>query len=138
VKCDRLQAGRALVAACVLAFSCNTAWATPQQDVQLLQAAAAQDPETALYALSAGADARATEADGTTALHYAARAGHADVVASLLARGAAADAKAKNGDTAALIWWTKAQMKWTETQRHENTGSDGGPVEIVIKWSEGK
>lgn len=46
--------------------------------------------------------------------------------------------KAKNGDTAALIWWTKAQMKWTETQRHENTGSDGGPVEIVIKWSEGK
>lgn len=46
--------------------------------------------------------------------------------------------KAKNGDTAALIWWTKAQMKWTETQRHENTGSDGGPVEIVVKWSEGK
>ena len=46
--------------------------------------------------------------------------------------------KAKNGDTAALIWWTKAQMKWTETQRHENTGDGGGPVELTIKWSDGK
>lgn len=94
MKCDRLQAGRALVAACVLALSCNTARATPQQDVQLLQAAAAQDPETALYALSAGADARATEADGTTALHYAAHFGDLLLTQALLK--AKADPNARN------------------------------------------
>ena len=27
--------------------------------------------------------------------------------------------KAVNGDTASLIWWTKTQMRWAETQKHE-------------------
>lgn len=27
--------------------------------------------------------------------------------------------KAINGDTASLIWWTKTQMRWAETQKHE-------------------
>lgn len=40
----------------------------------------------------------------------------------------------QGGDVASLIWWTKAQMRWTETQRHENTGPDGGPQELVIRW----
>jgi hypothetical protein len=44
--------------------------------------------------------------------------------------------KAQSGDTTALIWWTKAQMRWAETQRHENTGAEGGPVELVIRWSD--
>jgi hypothetical protein len=44
--------------------------------------------------------------------------------------------KAKNGDTAALIWWTKAQMRWAETQRHENSGPDGGPQEHTFRWIE--
>ncbi len=44
-----------------------------------------------------------------------------------------------HGDTTAMIWWTKAQMRWAETQRHENTGPDGGPMQyerierVVIK-----
>ena len=27
--------------------------------------------------------------------------------------------KAVNGDTGSLIWWTKTQMRWAETQKHE-------------------
>jgi len=39
--------------------------------------------------------------------------------------------KAMGGDTAAMIWWSKAQMRWAETQKHEHTGADGG--EMVVK-----
>ncbi len=39
---------------------------------QLFDALKAQDPETALYALSQGVDANSREPDGTTPLHYAA------------------------------------------------------------------
>ena len=38
--------------------------------------------------------------------------------------------RAIGGETAALIWWTKSQMKWKETQSHELTGANGGPLEI--------
>lgn len=38
--------------------------------------------------------------------------------------------KAMGGDTAAMIWWSKSQMRWAETQKHEHTGSDGAPIEI--------
>lgn len=37
--------------------------------------------------------------------------------------------KAMNGDTAALIFWAKTQMGWKETDRHEHTGKDGGPIQ---------
>jgi hypothetical protein len=40
------------------------------------------------------------------------------------------------GDTTAMIWWTKAQMRWAETQRHENSGPEGGPQIIRYEWSE--
>jgi hypothetical protein len=35
------------------------------------------------------------------------------------------------GDTAAMIWWSKTQMKWKETQAHEITGADGAPIEFA-------
>lgn len=38
--------------------------------------------------------------------------------------------KAMAGDTAAAIWWSKSQMRWAETQKHEHTGADGGALEI--------
>lgn len=38
--------------------------------------------------------------------------------------------KAMGGDTAAMIWWSKAQMRWAETQKLEHTGTDGAPIEI--------
>jgi hypothetical protein len=42
----------------------------------------------------------------------------------------------QQGDTTAMIWWTKAQMRWTETQRHENSGPDGGPQVVRYVWGE--
>ena len=38
--------------------------------------------------------------------------------------------KAMGGDTAAMIWWSKAQMRWAETQKHEHTGADGGDIVV--------
>ena len=40
----------------------------------------------------------------------------------------------KDNDTTAMIWWTKAQMRWRETQKHEVTGEDGGPQEHTFRW----
>lgn len=37
--------------------------------------------------------------------------------------------KAVDGDTAAAIFWAKTQMGWRETERHELSGPDGGPIE---------
>lgn len=39
--------------------------------------------------------------------------------------------KAMGGDTAAMIWWSKTQMRWAETQKHELTGADGAPLEFT-------
>lgn len=39
--------------------------------------------------------------------------------------------KAVGGDTGAMIWWSKTQLRWAETQKHELTGADGGPVEVA-------
>lgn len=36
-------------------------------------------------------------------------------------------------DTTAAIWWSKTQMRWAETQKHEVTGADGGPVVARIE-----
>lgn len=37
--------------------------------------------------------------------------------------------RAIGGDTAAAIWWSKAQLRWSE--RHEHTGEDGGPIKFT-------
>jgi len=39
--------------------------------------------------------------------------------------------KAMAGDTTAAIWWSKTQMRWAETQKHELTGADGAPLEFA-------
>jgi len=39
--------------------------------------------------------------------------------------------KATGGDTTAMIWWSKTQMRWAETQKHEHTGADGAPLEFA-------
>jgi hypothetical protein len=30
-----------------------------------------------------------------------------------------------------MIWWTKTQMKWSETQKVEHTGKDGGAITMA-------
>jgi predicted transcriptional regulator len=39
--------------------------------------------------------------------------------------------KATAGDTTSLIWWTKAQMRWSETVKQELTGADGEPLQGI-------
>jgi hypothetical protein len=39
--------------------------------------------------------------------------------------------KARAGDTASAIFFLKTQARWAETQKHELTGADGGPVEVA-------
>jgi hypothetical protein len=39
--------------------------------------------------------------------------------------------KAMAGDTTAAIWWSKTQMRWAETQKHELTGANGVPLEFA-------
>jgi hypothetical protein len=39
--------------------------------------------------------------------------------------------KVMDGDTTAMIWWTKTQMRWSETQKVEITGAAGGPIQTV-------
>lgn len=38
--------------------------------------------------------------------------------------------KATSGDTTAAIWWTKTQMKWAETQKHQIAGDPNNPIKI--------
>jgi hypothetical protein len=39
--------------------------------------------------------------------------------------------KATAGDTTSLIWWTKSQMRWSETVKNEVTGADGEPLQGI-------
>ena len=39
--------------------------------------------------------------------------------------------KAMSGDTTSLIWWTKAQLRWSETVKNEVTGADGTPLQGI-------
>ena len=41
----------------------------------------------------------------------------------------------QGGDTTAMIWWTKAQMRWSETVKQELTGQDGAPLLSGIQVS---
>lgn len=36
--------------------------------------------------------------------------------------------KCMKGDTIALLFWTKTRMGWSEKQKVEHTGADGGPI----------
>lgn len=40
--------------------------------------------------------------------------------------------KATGGDTAAMIWWSKTQMRWKEVQQHEITGENGSPLKQTL------
>ena len=49
--------------------------------------------------------------------------------------------KAVGGDTTSLIWWTKTQMRWSETIKQEVTGADGEALNGILfqgvqRWSD--
>jgi len=39
--------------------------------------------------------------------------------------------KAQGGDTTALIWWTKAQMRWSETNTTQFANADGTKIKGI-------
>ena len=43
---------------------------------------------------------------------------------------------AREGNTAAQIFWLKTRAGWKETDRHELVGADGSPMEMIVKWAE--
>ena len=44
--------------------------------------------------------------------------------------------KAKNGDTAAMIFWMKTRAGWRETQNLEHTGPGGAPLSIRVEYTD--
>jgi ankyrin repeat protein len=89
----RMLLAAPLLAACALAAAADRT----ALDQQLFEALKAQDPETALYALSQGADPKAREPDGTTPLHYAAHFADLRLMGALVKAGADPDARNEFG-----------------------------------------
>jgi uncharacterized protein len=74
---------RILIAVCSIVCA-----VTAQADPSLIAAAATKQRETALALIEKGADVRARDVDGTTALHWAAHHGDAELVERLIRAGA--------------------------------------------------
>jgi ankyrin repeat protein len=85
---------RALLAAALLGLAVMAGAGEP-----LIDAMAANDPAAALKLLDGGADARARQKDGTTALHYAAHLGHVELATRLIKAGADVNARNDYGST---------------------------------------
>ena len=70
--------------------------------------------------------------DVTLRKHYESELGLGKARASAQIAKSLFNKAIQGGDTTAMIWWTKAQMKWSETMRQEVTGRDGGGIVINI------
>lgn len=96
--CGALALGLAMPQAVLAASAGRSATADrateqARRNRELFDALRAQDAETALYLLKAGADARAREPDGTTPLHYAAHYADTRLIEALLKAKADPDAE---------------------------------------------
>jgi hypothetical protein len=71
--------------------------------------------------------------DKTLRKYYRAELDHSTAKANAAIGGALYN-KAKNGDTAAMIFWMKTRARWRETVHVDNTSSDGtmSPTKIQI------
>ena len=95
---------RARVLALVAATACASAWPLAAARAAealppIVEAAKAGEHDAVARLVERGENVNATEADGTTALHWAARAADAALVKRLLAAGAAANAANRYGVT---------------------------------------
>ncbi len=94
-----MKAARKLMCLALLAPALAVAASREESNRQLFQALASQDPETALYALSEGADPLARQPDGTTPLHYAAHFADVQLISALLKAKADPNARNEFGST---------------------------------------
>jgi ankyrin repeat protein len=94
-----MKAAPKLMCLALLAPALAVAASREDSNRQLFQALASQDPETALYALSEGADPLARQPDGTTPLHYAAHFADTRLIATLLKARADPNARNEFGST---------------------------------------
>src|SRR5262245_63420319 len=103
------------VAVCVIAavlFAASTAAAEPQSP--LVRAAKAQKFAAVRSLLKSGGDPRAAEADGTTALHWAAHWDNLDAVNVLLDAGAPVNARTDYGVTPLTLAAENGSSRVTE------------------------
>ena len=70
--------------------------------------------------------------DVTLRKHYESELGMGKAKASAAVAKTLFNKATVGQDTTAMIWWTKAQMRWSETMRQEVTGKDGGGIVIQI------
>jgi hypothetical protein len=73
-----------------------------------------------------GIDAKTLRKHYAVELARSKMAAHEKIVGALFA-------KAMRGDTAALIWWTKAQLGWSEKTKTELSGPNNGPIQQDVK-----
>ena len=66
--------------------------------------------------------------DVTLRKHYESELGMGKAKASAAVAKTLFNKATVGQDTTAMIWWTKAQMRWSETVRQELTGKDGEPL----------
>ncbi len=121
MKCDRLPA--LLVAGAMLSgLLALAAPAAGESDLQLVQAAKGRDWDTVAALLGRGADADAPQADGATALHWAAHWNDLEAVDRLLAAGANVDAE--NALRATPLWVACAGRNTAVVERLLGAGAD--------------
>jgi uncharacterized protein len=88
----------AAVAVCLLGLGAGT-FAVAAPEGTLINAAESKDFDAALKLLAGGADARAKDVDGTTALHWAAHFGNAELADKLIRAGAEVNVANDYGST---------------------------------------
>ena len=69
--------------------------------------------------------------DVTLRKHYESELGMGKAKASAAVAKTLFNKATVGQDTTAMIWWTKAQMRWSETVRQELTGKDGERLEFT-------
>ncbi len=121
MKCDRPWSRR-IVGGLLCGLLALAAPAAGNPDLQLVQAARSRDWDAVAALLRQGADADAPQADGATALHWAAHWNHLEALDRLLEAGA--DVNAENELRATPLWVACADRNTAVVERLLAAGAD--------------